>query len=78
MTVGESCYQVNGEVVELSYKVRVDPISPDSDYQVYPQYIALEDGVLTAPVNVLEHWSLDYPFLRTADGEPVGQMLVIP
>lgn len=78
MTVGESCYQVNGETVELSYKVRVDPISPDSDYKVYPQYISLEDGLLTAPVNVLEHWSLDYPFLRTADGEPVGQMLVIP
>ena len=26
MTVGESCYQANGETVELSYKVRTDPI----------------------------------------------------
>lgn len=78
MTVGESCFQVNGETIELSYKVRVDPTSKDSDYNVYPQYISLENGILTAPVNVLEHWSLDYPFLRTADGEPVGQMLVIP
>ncbi len=78
MTVGESCYQANGETVELSYKVRVDPISPDSDYKVYPQYISLEDGVLTAPVNVLDHWTLDYPPLKDADGNLAGMMLVIP
>lgn len=78
MTVGESCYQANGETVELSYKVRTDPISKDSDYQVYPQYIALEDGVLTAPVNVLDHWTLDYPPLKDADGNLAGMMLVIP
>lgn len=78
MTVGESCYQVNGETVELSYEVRSDPISPDSDYKVYPQYISLEDGVLTAPVNVLDHWSLDYPPLKDTDGNLAGMMLVIP
>lgn len=78
MTVGESCYQANGETVELSYKVRTDPTSKDSDYQVYPQYIALEDGVLTAPVNVLEHWTLDYPPLKDADDNLAGMMLVIP
>lgn len=78
MTVGESCYQANGETVELSYKVRTDPTSKDSDYQVYPQYIALEDGVLTAPVNVLEHWTLDCPPLKDADGNLAGMMLVIP
>ena len=78
MTVGESCYQVNGETVELSYEVRSDPISPDSDYKVYPQYISLEDDVLTAPVNVLDHWSLDYPPLKDTDGNLAGMMLVIP
>ena len=78
MTVGESCYQVNGETVELSYEVRSDPISPDSDYKVYPQYISLEDGVLTAPVNVLDHWSLDYPPLKDTNGNLAGMMLVIP
>lgn len=78
MTVGQSCYQVNGETVELTYKVRTDPTSKDSDYQVYPQYISLEDGVLTAPVNVLDHWSLDYPPLKDADGNLSGMMLVIP
>lgn len=78
MTVGESCYQVNGETIELSYKVRTDPTSKDSDYNVYPQYISLEDGVLTAPVNVLDHWSLDYPPLKDADGNLAGMMLVIP
>ena len=77
MTVGKSCYQVNGETVELSYKVRTDP-TKDSDDQIYPQYIALEDGVLTAPVNVLDHWSLDYPPLKDADGNLAGMMLVIP
>ena len=78
MTVGESCYQANGETVELSYEVRSDPISPDSDYKVYPQYISLEDGVLTAPVNVLDHWSLDYPPLKDTNGNLAGMMLVIP
>ena len=78
MTVGESCYQVNGETVELNYEVRSDPISPDSDYKVYPQYISLEDGVLTAPVNVLDHWSLDYPPLKDTNGNLAGMMLVIP
>lgn len=78
MTVGVSCYQVNGETVELNYEVRSDPIAPDSDYKVYPQYISLEDGVLTAPVNVLDHWSLDYPPLKDTDGNLAGMMLVIP
>lgn len=78
MTVGESCFQVNGETIELSYKVRVDPTSKDSDYQVYPQYISLENGILTAPVNVLDHWSLDYPPLKDADGNLASMMLVIP
>lgn len=78
MTVGESCFQVNGETIELSYKVRVDPTSKDSDYQVYPQYISLENGILTAPVNVLDHWSLDYPPLKDADGNLASMILVIP
>lgn len=78
MTVGESCFQVNGETIELSYKVRVDPTSKDSDYNVYPQYISLENGILTAPVNVLDHWSLDYPPLKDADGNLASMMLVIP
>lgn len=78
MTVGESCYQANGETVELSYEVRTGPTSKDSDYQVYPQYISLEGGMLTAPVNVLDHWSLDYPPLKDADGNLAGMMLVIP
>ena len=78
MTVGESCYQANGETVELSYEVRSDPISPDSDYKVYPQYISLEDSVLTVPVNVLDHWSLDYPPLKDTNGNLAGMMLVIP
>ncbi len=33
---------------------------------------------LTAPVAVLDHWSLNYVPLRTADNELAGQMLVIP
>lgn len=78
MTVGESCFQVNGETIELSYKVRVDPTSKDSDYNVYPQYISLENGILTAPVNVLDHWSLDYPPLKDSDGNLASMMLVIP
>ena len=76
MTVGESCYQVNGETVELIYANLYDKTDPD--YEAFPEYIALEDGVLTAPVTVLEQWSLDYPYLRTDEGKPVGQMLVIP
>lgn len=76
MTVGESRYQANGDTVELLYETRYDKTDPE--YEAFPEYIALEDGVLTAPVTLLEHWSLDYPFLRTAEGEPAGQMLVIP
>ena len=76
MTVGESCYQMNGETVELLFETLYDKTDPD--YEAFPEYIALEDGVLTAPVTLLEHWSLDYPYLRTDEGKPVGQMLVIP
>ena len=76
MTVGESCCQVNGETVELLFETLYDKTDPD--YEAFPEYIALEDGVLTAPVTLLEHWSLDYPYLRTDEGKPVGQMLVIP
>ena len=70
MTVGEDYCQVNGEPVDLDYMV--------SSSRTVPQYIALEDGVLTAPVTLLEYWSLDYPYLRDADGSPTGIMLVIP
>lgn len=76
MTVGQSCYQRNGETVELILGNYYDETRPD--YQEFPQYISLEDGVLTAPVVLLEDWSLDYPKLRTQDGEPAGLMLVIP
>lgn len=78
MTVGQSSYQRNGEPVELMLEVLSDPLDPDSNYVEYPQYISLEDGVLTAPVNLLEDWSLDYPKLRTQDGEPAGLLLIIP
>ncbi|RHR06093.1 copper amine oxidase N-terminal domain-containing protein [Pseudoflavonifractor sp. AF19-9AC] len=70
MTVGEDYCQVNGEPVDLDYMV--------SSSRTVPQYIVLEDGVLTAPVTLLEYWSLDYPYLRDADGSPTGIMLVIP
>lgn len=70
MTVGEDHCQVNEEPVDLDYTV--------SSSRTVPQYIALEDGVLTAPVTLLEYWSLDYPYLRDADGSPSGVMLVIP
>lgn len=76
MTVGQSCYQRNGETVELILGNYYDETRPD--YQEFPQYISIEDGVLTAPVVLLEDWSLDYPKLRTQDGEPAGLMLVIP
>ena len=70
MTVGEDHCQVNGEPVDLAYMV--------SSSRTVPQYITLEDGVLTAPVTLLEYWSLDYPYLRDSDGSPIGVMLVIP
>ena len=70
MTAGEDHYEVNGEAVDLSYTV--------SQSHTIPQFISVEDGVLTAPVTVLENWSLDYPYLRDADGSPTGTMLVIP
>ena len=70
MTAGEDHCQVSGEPADLSYAV--------SSSRTVPQYIALEDGVLTAPVTLLEYWSLDYPYLRDADGSPIGAMLVIP
>ncbi len=76
MTVGESGYRANGEWVELCYETRSDPSDPA--YQALPQRIALEGGVLTAPVNLLESWSVDYPYLRDDSGTPIGQMLVIP
>lgn len=76
MTVGQSCYQRNGETVELILGNYYDETRPD--YQEFPQYISIEDGVLTAPVVLLEDWSLDYPELRTQNGEPAGVMLVIP
>ena len=78
MTVGDYRYQINGETAELVYKVRLDPVDPDSGDELYPQYISLEDGVLTAPVTLLDHWSLDYPPLRNAEGDLAGAMLVIP
>ena len=78
LTAGQASYQRNGETVELVQKVRLDPIDPDSGYERYPQYISLEDGVLTAPVILLEDWSLDYSPLRDGQGELCGQMLVIP
>ena len=40
--------------------------------------LRLEDGVLTAPVTLLGHWSLDYPPLRNDEGDLAGAMLVIP
>lgn len=76
MMVGESCYQVNGETVELLYEISYDKTAPG--YEAFPEYIALEDGVLTAPVKVLDHWTLDYPPLKDADGNLAGMMLVIP
>ena len=76
MTVGESCYQMNGETVELLFETRYDKTAPE--YEAFPEYITLEDGVLTAPVNLLDHWSLNYIPLHTADNELAGQMLVIP
>lgn len=76
MTVGQSSYQRNGETVELILGNYYDETRPD--YQEFPQYISLEDGVLTAPVVLLEDWSLDYPELRTLDGELAGLILVIP
>ena len=76
MTAGESCYKMNGETVELLFETRYDKTDPD--YQAFPEYITLEDGVLTAPVTVLDHWSLNYIPLHTADNELAGQMLVIP
>ena len=76
MTAGESRYQMNGETVELLFETRYDKTDPE--YEAFPEYIALEDGVLTAPVNLLDHWSLNYIPLRGADGELAGQMLVIP
>ena len=76
MTAGESRYQVDGETVELVYETRYDPTDPE--YEKFPQYISLEDGVLAAPVNLLDHWSLDYPALHDADGDLAGAMLVIP
>ncbi|MGI5962797.1 MAG: stalk domain-containing protein [Lawsonibacter sp.] len=76
MTAGESCYQVDGETIELLYETRNDPTDPE--YEGVPQYITLEDGVLTAPVNLLDHWSLDYPALHDSDEELAGVMLVIP
>ena len=76
MTAGESCYQMNGETVELLFETRYDKTDPE--YEAFPEYITLEDGVLTAPVTVLDHWSLNYIPLHTADNELAGQMLVIP
>lgn len=76
MTAGESCYQINGETVELLFETRYDKTDPE--YEAFPEYITLEDGVLTAPVTVLDHWSLNYIPLHTADNELAGQMLVIP
>ena len=76
MTAGESQYLLNGEAVELLFETRYDKTDPE--YEAFPEYIALEDGVLTAPVILLDHWSLDYIPLHTADGELAGQMLVIP
>lgn len=78
MTVGQASYQRNGESVELILKVHSDPLDLNSDYEAYPQYISLEDGVLTAPVVLLENWSLDYPPLRDVQGKLSGQMLVMP
>lgn len=76
LTAGEYRYQVNGETAEMLYKTRYDPTDPE--YEEFPQYMSLEDGVLTAPVTLLDHWSLDYPTLRDGQGELSGQMLVIP
>ena len=70
MTAGADSCQVNGETVSLTYAV--------NSSCTIPQYISLEDGVLTAPVRLLEYWSLDYPYLRDANGTPSGTMLVIP
>lgn len=78
MTVGQASYQRNGESVELILKVHSDPLDLNSDYEAYPQYISIEDGVLTAPVVLLEDWSLDYPPLRDVQGKLSGQMLVMP
>lgn len=79
MTAGQAGYQRNGETVEIALKGRADPLDPNSDVILYPQYISLEDEVLTAPVKLLDEWSLDYPTLRTEDGiKPAGFMLVIP
>ena len=76
LTAGEYRYQVNGETAEMLYKTRYDPTDPE--YEEFPQYMSLEDGVLTAPVTLLDHWSLDYPPLRNAEGDLAGAMLVIP
>ena len=63
-----------------------DPLSKITQEQLdqskHPEYargmILIENGVLTAPVHILDHLPLSYHHLTDADGIFTGTLMILP
>ena len=68
LTVGQSQYEVNGTLEDPLSKITQEQL----DQSNHPEYargmILMENGVLTAPVHILDHLPLSYHHLTDADG----------
>lgn len=78
LTVGQSQYEVNGTLEDPLSKITQEQL----DQSNHPEYargmILMENGVLTAPVHILDHLPLSYHHLTDADGIFTGTLIILP
>lgn len=78
LTVGQSQYEVNGTLEDPLSKITQEQL----DQSEHPEYargmILMENGVLTAPVHILNHLPLSYHHLTDADGIFTGTLIILP
>lgn len=78
LTVGQSQYEVNGTMEDPLSKITQEQL----DQSNHPEYargmILMENGVLTAPVHILDHLPLSYHHLTDADGIFTGTLMILP
>lgn len=78
LTVGQSQYEVNGTPEDPLSKITQEQL----DQSNHPEYargmILMENGVLTAPVHILDHLPLSYHHLTDADGIFTSTLMILP
>ena len=78
LTVGQSQYEVNGTPEDPLSKITQKQL----DQSNHPEYargmILMENGVLTAPVHILDHLPLSYHHLTDADGIFTSTLMILP